>query len=170
MAMVWALRLAQRYSSHLCPTARPPCDLRWPWQISANEWCSPAYTKESLRRLKTICTGVWAPPLDHLNLIPGWGLDNSDGQWGLTQTHPSQALFSIHEVCAKGCWELHCHWEDWEGSSRAERTNTFRAGPQINGWSGCLHLGSVSPAVVRKIIMRKPANWGNRDYPGSWSW
>lgn len=62
---------------------------------------SPAYTKESLWETENICTGVWAPPLDHLNLIPGWDLANSNAQWGLTQTQLSQAPFALPEVCAK---------------------------------------------------------------------
>lgn len=66
-------------------------------------------------------------------------LDNSDGWWGLTEAHLSQAPSAIHEVCAKACWELNCHSEDWERSSRTakqEGLTTCRAGPQINGPNG----------------------------------
>ena len=39
------------------------------------------------------------------------------------------------------------------------------AGPQIRGPRGCLNLGSVLAAAVRKSIMRKPANWGKVYWP-----
>lgn len=52
------------------------------------------------------------------------------------------------------------------------RTNTYRAGPQISVKMGVYILGSVLPEVVRKIIMRKPANWGTGiiQGPGAGKW
>lgn len=149
MGIVWALWTAQWYSSYLCSIARPPHSLRWPWQVYANELYKPACPNESLRETKKLLYWCLSTTLRAIKSDPQgraeasacvWScLDNSDGRWGLTETHLSQAPSAIHEVCAKACWELNCHREDWERSSRTakqEGLTTSRAGPQINGPNG----------------------------------